>query len=57
MNGYSWHELADIAAEQWSRKVRLWRIPHWLLNGIAAANSKAARITGKAPYADAAQIA
>lgn len=48
-NGYSWHELADIASEQWSRKVRLWRIPHWLLNGIAAANSKASRITGKAP--------
>ena len=47
--GYSWRELANIAADHWSRKVRLWRIPNWLLNGVAAVNSNAARITGKAP--------
>ena len=48
-DGYSWHELADIAAAQWSRKVHLWRIPRWLLDGIAKANSNVARITGKSP--------
>ena len=48
-NGYSWRELANIAAQHWSRKVRLWRIPAWLLNGVAAVNSNAAKITGKAP--------
>ena len=48
-NGYSWRQLADIAAQHWSRKVRLWRIPAWLLNGVAAVNSNAAKITGKAP--------
>jgi len=47
--GYSWHELAGIAAEHWSRRVRLWRIPHWLLNGVAALNSNIATITGRAP--------
>jgi nucleoside-diphosphate-sugar epimerase len=47
--GYSWRELANIAADHWSRKVRLWRIPGWLLNGVAAVNSNAARVTGKAP--------
>ncbi len=48
-NGYSWREIAGIAAEHWSRKVRLWRIPHRLLNGVAALNSRIARITGNAP--------
>lgn len=48
-NGYSWREIASVAAQHWSRKVRLWRIPHWLLNGVAILNTKAARITGSAP--------
>jgi nucleoside-diphosphate-sugar epimerase len=48
-NGYSWREMADIAAQHWSRKVRLWRIPQGLLNGVAALNSNIAGITGKAP--------
>lgn len=48
-NGYNWHELADIAAQHWSRKVRLFRVPPWLLNMIATLNSKVAGITGSAP--------
>jgi nucleoside-diphosphate-sugar epimerase len=48
-NGYNWHEMADIAAQHWSRRVRLWQVPRWLLNGIAALNSALARVTGKAP--------
>ena len=48
-NGYSWREMAGIAAEHWSRRVRLWCIPRWLLNGVAALNSKLATITGRAP--------
>ena len=48
-DGYSWRELAAAATEQWSRKVHLWRIPRWLLDGIAKANSNVSRITGKAP--------
>jgi nucleoside-diphosphate-sugar epimerase len=48
-NGYNWRQLADIAAEHWSRKVRLWRVPGWLLSGVAAVNSNTARITGTAP--------
>lgn len=47
--GYSWRELANIGADHWSRKVRLWRIPYWLLNSVAVVNSNAAKITGKAP--------
>jgi nucleoside-diphosphate-sugar epimerase len=47
--GYSWRELANIGANHWSRKVRLWRIPYWLLNSVAVVNSNAAKITGKAP--------
>jgi nucleoside-diphosphate-sugar epimerase len=47
--GYSWREMATIAATHWSRKVRLWCVPAWLLNGIAAVNSRSARITGRAP--------
>jgi nucleoside-diphosphate-sugar epimerase len=47
--GYNWHEMADIAAHHWSRRVRLLQIPHWLLNSIAALNSRLATITGNAP--------
>lgn len=48
-NGYSWAEMADIAAQFWSRPVRLWRVPSWLLDSIAALNSGIAGITGRAP--------
>ncbi len=48
-NGYSWREMASIAAQHWSRRVRLWCIPRWLLNGVAGLISTIARITGNAP--------
>ena len=48
-NGYSWREIAGIAAQHWSRRVHLWRIPRWLLNSVAGLNSSIANITGKAP--------
>jgi len=48
-NGYSWRDMASIAEQHWSRRVRLWCIPRWLLNSIAGLNSNIARITGKAP--------
>lgn len=47
--GYSWREIASIGEELWSRRVRLWQIPTWLLDGVARANSLIASITGKAP--------
>ena len=47
--GYSWHEMAAIAGEHWSRKVRLWQVPSWLLNTVASINSRLAAITGRAP--------
>ncbi len=48
-NGYNWHDMADIAAQHWSRRVRLFRVPRWLLNAVAALNSALAGITGNAP--------
>jgi nucleoside-diphosphate-sugar epimerase len=48
-NGYSWRDIASVAAEHWSRSVRLWRVPHWLLDSAARFNSSTARITGNAP--------
>ena len=48
-DGYNWREMADTAAQVWSRKVRLWCVPPWLLNAVAALNSKMAAITGGAP--------
>ncbi|NND66154.1 MAG: NAD(P)H-binding protein [Halioglobus sp.] len=47
--GYSWHEMAAIAGAHWSRRVRLWQVPRWLLDLVAAANSWLAGITGRAP--------
>lgn len=47
--GYSWHEMADIAGQHWSRRVRLWQVPRWLLDLVATVNSRLARITGRAP--------
>ena len=47
--GYSWQDMADIAAQHWSRPVRLWRVPHWLLDNVARFNSLYAAITGSLP--------
>lgn len=48
-NGYDWQELAAAAAATWSRPVRLWRVPTWLLDSAARLNVSLAGITGKAP--------
>ena len=48
-NGYDWREMADIAGHVWDRKVRLWQVPEWLLNGLAWVNLRSARLTGRAP--------
>jgi nucleoside-diphosphate-sugar epimerase len=48
-HGYSWREMAGIAAQHWSRRVRLWCVPPWLLNSVAMLNSHIASITGRAP--------
>ncbi len=48
-HGYSWREIAGIAADHWSRRVRLWCVPSWLLNSVAALNSRIAGITDTAP--------
>lgn len=48
-DGYNWREMADVAAEHWSRPVRLWQVPRTLLDGIAALNCRTASITGRAP--------
>jgi nucleoside-diphosphate-sugar epimerase len=48
-DGYSWREMADIAAQHWSRPVRLLRVPSWLLNAVARFNTNSARITGNLP--------
>lgn len=47
--GYSWRELAAIGAATFGRRVRLWQIPAPLLNLVAHANSRLARLTGSAP--------
>jgi nucleoside-diphosphate-sugar epimerase len=48
-NGYNWYEIAEIGAQLWSRRVRVWQIPKVLLNGVAAINSALAAMTGRAP--------
>lgn len=48
-DGYSWREIAAIGEVLWSRPVRLWQIPLWLLNGVASINSHLASVTGRAP--------
>lgn len=47
--GYDWHDMAAIAAQHWSRPVRLWPVPHALLDAVAALNCKLAALTGRAP--------
>jgi len=55
-NGYDWREMADIAGHVWGRKVRLWQVPQWLLNGLARVNLRSARLTGRAPMLTPAKL-
>ncbi|MEM8659457.1 MAG: NAD-dependent epimerase/dehydratase family protein, partial [Pseudomonadota bacterium] len=55
-NGYSWTEMADIAAVVYGRKVRLWRVPAWLLNSIATLNVQLARLSKRAPMLTPAKL-
>ena len=48
-DGYNWRELADIAGTVYGRRVRLWRVPPWLLNSVARLNITIAGVTGGAP--------
>jgi nucleoside-diphosphate-sugar epimerase len=48
-DGYNWRELADIAGIVYGRRVRLWRVPPWLLNSISRLNVTIAGVTGGAP--------
>lgn len=54
--GYDWHEMAALAAATWSRRVRLWQLPGWLLDTTAAINLRLARITGRAPMLTPAKL-
>lgn len=47
--GYDWHEMAALAAATWHRRVRIWKVPAPLLDGVARINLLAARLTGGAP--------
>lgn len=49
LEGYTWHDMASLAGSVWGRRVRLWRVPAWLLNGAAQLNLRLAAITGNAP--------
>ena len=48
-DGYNWHEMTSIAGATWGRRVRLWRVPAWLLDTVAQLNIRLAGITGGAP--------
>ncbi|MEP6388697.1 MAG: NAD-dependent epimerase/dehydratase family protein [Halioglobus sp.] len=47
--GYSWLELTTIASSLWSRRIRLWQVPPWLLNTVAQINIWLCAVTGTAP--------
>jgi nucleoside-diphosphate-sugar epimerase len=47
--GYDWYQMAAIAGEVWSRQVRVWRVPDWLLDALAAVNLARSRLLGGAP--------
>lgn len=55
-DGYDWGEMAAIAGAVWGRKVRLWRVPPWLLDSVARVNILGARITGAAPMLTPAKL-
>jgi len=48
-NGYDWREMADLVGAVWGRRVRLWPVPRWLLDSLAWANLRSARLTGRSP--------
>jgi nucleoside-diphosphate-sugar epimerase len=54
--GYNWREMADIAGQVWQRRVRLWRVPRWLLDAVAKVNLALARRTGRAPMLTPAKL-
>lgn len=54
--GYDWRDMATIAEGVWARKIRLWRLPSWLLDSVAQANILGARITGAAPMLTPAKL-
>ena len=47
--GYSWRDIAAVGEALWSKRVRLWQIPPWLLDLVARTNSALAGITGATP--------
>ena len=55
-NGYDWLEMAELAGAVWERKVRLWRVPHWLLDSVAWLNLRMAALTGRAPMLTPAKL-
>lgn len=54
--GYTWHEMATTVGVLWHRRVRVWAVPGWLLNGVARLNLSAARLTGRAPMLTPAKL-
>jgi nucleoside-diphosphate-sugar epimerase len=55
-DGYDWEQMAAIAGNVWSRRVRLWRIPHWLLNSVASVNLSLSRLLGRPPMLTPAKL-
>lgn len=55
-DGYNWREMAAIAGDLWSRQVRLFAVPRWLLDAVANLVSASARITGSAPMLTPAKL-
>ena len=41
--------MADLVGAVWGRRVRLWPVPRWLLDSLAWANLRSARLTGRSP--------
>ena len=54
--GYDWREMADLVGAVWGRRVRLWQVPRWLLDGIAWINVTSARLSGRAPMLTPAKL-
>jgi nucleoside-diphosphate-sugar epimerase len=54
--GYNWREMTSIAATTWGQRVRLWRVPAWLLDTVAQLNIRVAGITGGAPMLTPAKL-
>jgi nucleoside-diphosphate-sugar epimerase len=46
-DGYDWNELATVAGRVYGRRVKLWQVPTWLLDSIAAVNLALARLSGR----------